>query len=163
MKRFTFLKNAMILTVTSLLLRTVGIFFRVYLSNKIGAEGMGLYQLIISIYVLASTFATSGISTGVTRLIAEEAGRGTRRSIRRILRRAMFVSVLIGMVSAAAMVFGADWISRYWLHDTRAVPALKILSVGLPFMGISSCLRGYFIARRKVSCSSNAETAQYIV
>ncbi len=163
MKRFTFLKNAMILTVTSLLLRTVGIFFRVYLSNKIGAEGMGLYQLIISIYVLASTFATSGISTGVTRLIAEEAGRGTRRSIRRILRRAMFVSVLIGLVSAAAMVFGADWISRYWLHDTRAVPALKILSVGLPFMGISSCLRGYFIARRKVSCSSNAQMFEQLV
>lgn len=163
MKRFTFLKNAMILTVTSLLLRTVGIFFRVYLSNKIGAEGMGLYQLIISIYVLASTFATSGISTGVTRLIAEEAGRGTRRSIRRILRRAMFVSVLIGLVSAAAMVFGANLISQYWLHDMRAVPSLKILSIGLPFMGVSSCLRGYFIARRKVSCSSNAQMFEQLV
>ena len=59
MKKHTFLKNAFILTATSLLLRTVGMFFRVYMSGKIGAEGMGLYQLIFSIYVLASTFATS--------------------------------------------------------------------------------------------------------
>ena len=49
MKKHTFLKNAFILTATSLLLRTVGMFFRVYMSGKIGAEGMGLYQLIFSI------------------------------------------------------------------------------------------------------------------
>ncbi len=163
LKRFTFLKNAFILTVTSLILRTVGIFFRVYLSNKIGAEGMGLYQLIVSIYVLASTFATSGISTGVTRLISEEAGRGTRRSIRRILRRAVFVSLLIGLVSAAAMVFGAELISEYMLHDMRAAPSLKILSIGLPFMGVTSCLRGYFIARRKASSTSYAQMFEQLV
>lgn len=157
MKRFTFLKNAFIITATSLLLRTVGIFFRVYLSNKIGAEGMGLYQLIFSIYILATTFATSGISTGVTRLVAEEAGQGTRRNIRRILRRSMAVSVFIGTVSMLIIILFANPIARYGLGDLRAVPALKILSLGLPFMGISSCLRGYFIARRKVSNSTNAQ------
>lgn len=163
LKRFTFLKNAFILTITSLLLRTIGIFFRVYLSNKIGAEGMGLYQLIVSIYVLASTFATSGISTGVTRLIAEEGGQGTRRSVRRILRRAIFISLLIGVASAAAMVFGAGLISQYWLRDMRAVPSLKILSIGLPFMGVTSCLRGYFIARRKASSTSYAQMFEQLV
>lgn len=78
MKKATFIKNAFILTATSLLLRTIGIFFRIYMSNKVGAEGMGLYQLIFSIYVLGSTFATSGISTAVTRLIADELVCGTR-------------------------------------------------------------------------------------
>ena len=95
MKRFTFLKNVSIVTATSLLLRTVGIFFRIYLSNKIGAEGMGLYHLIFSIYVLATTFATSGISVGVTRLVAEEAG-GTRKGIRLRMKRDMTVSVFNG-------------------------------------------------------------------
>lgn len=52
MKKATFIKNAFIMTATALLLRTIGMFFRVYMSNKIGAEGMGLYQLIFSIYVL---------------------------------------------------------------------------------------------------------------
>ncbi|MDD2418258.1 MAG: oligosaccharide flippase family protein, partial [Oscillospiraceae bacterium] len=135
MKRFTFAKNAFILTGTSLLLRTVGMFFRVYLSNKLGAEGMGLYQLVFSIYVLASTFAISGISTGVTRLVAEQAGQGTRRSVRRIIKRAILLSLLVGTLSTLILISGADTIARYGLGDIRAVPALKILSLGLPFMG----------------------------
>lgn len=162
-RQFTFLKNAVILTATSLLLRTVGIFFRVWLSNRIGAEGMGLYQLVFSIYILASTFATSGISTAVTRLIAEEAGKGTRRSIRRILRRALAVSLLIGVLSSAVTAGGAEFIARYAVGDMRAVPALRVLAIGLPFMGISSCLRGYFIARRKVSHSTNAQLLEQAV
>lgn len=60
MRKFTFIKNAAILTATALILRTLGIFFRIYMSNAIGAEGMGLYQLIFSVYVLAAAFAAGG-------------------------------------------------------------------------------------------------------
>lgn len=162
MKKHTFLKNAFILTATSLLLRTVGMFFRVYMSGKIGAEGMGLYQLIFSIYVLASTFATSGISTAVTRLVAEEAPEGGRAASR-ILRRSLILSAAAGLLSGLAVFLGAEPISVYWLKDIRAVPALKILSPSLLFMGVSACLRGYFIARRKVSSSSNSQLFEQAV
>ena len=163
LKKITFLKNAFILTATSLILRTVGIFFRVYLSNKIGAEGMGLYQLVFSIYILASTFAISGISTAVTRLVSEEADHGTRKSIRRILIRAVFLSVVIGILSALIVVIGAKPIAKYCLGDERAVAALQILSVSLPFMGVSSCMRGYFIARRRVSSTSRAQMLEQLI
>lgn len=134
MKKATFIKNAFILTATSLLLRTIGIFFRIYMSNKVGAEGMGLYQLIFSIYVLGSTFATSGISTAVTRLVADELVCGTPKSVRHILHRAIALSLLIGAASTALIFFGADIISAYWIKDMRAVPALKILCFSLPSM-----------------------------
>lgn len=147
MKKATFIKNAFIMTATALLLRTIGMFFRVYMSNKIGAEGMGLYQLIFSIYVLGSTFATSGICTAVTRLVTDELVTGTKKSVNAVLRKAIVLSVLIGVASALLIFFGADPISRYWLKDLRAVPALKVLCFSLPSMGVSSCLRGYFIAR----------------
>ncbi len=163
MKHAVFLKNAAILTVTSLILRTVGIFFRVYMSNKIGAEGMGLYQLVFSIYVLGATFATSGISTAVTRLVADELVRGTTKSVRRILRHSILLSVLIGLASTALIFFGAELISVYWIRDIRAVPALRMLSLSLPSMGVSSCLRGYFIARRRVAVSSRAQLLEQAV
>lgn len=158
-----FVRNAAILTLTSLLLRTVGIFFRIYLSGKLGAEGMGLYQLIISVYVLGSTFASSGICTAVTRLIAEELPHGSSRSIRHILRRALLLSVLIGIASTLLFFFGAKLIGLYWLRDMRAVPAIQVLSLGFPFMGISSCLRGYFIARRRIGSSSGAQLIEQAV
>lgn len=163
MKHSRFVKNAAILTVTSLILRTVGIFFRIYLSGKIGAEGMGLYQLILSIYVLGSTFATSGISTAVTRLVADELVCGNARSVRRILRRSILLSLLIGIASTLLIFFGARIISVYWLKDIRAVPALKMLSFSLPSMGVSSCLRGYFIARRRVEGTSRAQLLEQVV
>ncbi len=163
MKRKLFLKNAAILTVTSLLLRTVGIVFRMYLSNKIGAEGMGLYQLILSIYVLGSTFATSGISTAVTRLVADELTCGTPRSIRHILRRSLTLSVGIGLLSAAILYGCADPIGRWWIRDTRAIEALRVLSFSLPSMGISSCLRGYFVARRRVGTTARAQLIEQAI
>ena len=161
--RSVFLKNAIILTVTSLILRTVGMFFRVYMSGKIGAEGMGLYQLIFSIYVLGATFATSGISTAVTRLVADELAHKRTRSARHILRRAIMLSLIIGLASTAIIYFGADIISQYWIKDMRAVPALKMLSFSLPSMGVSSCLRGYFIARRKVAGNSRSQLIEQAV
>ena len=157
MRYKTFFKNAAVLTATSLILRTVGIVFRVYLSDKIGAEGMGLYQLILSIYILASTIATSGISTAVTRLVADEMVCGTARSVRQIVRRAIVLSVLLGIVSTVLVYATADLISLHWIRDIRAAPALRMLSFSLPSMGISSCLRGYLIARRKAADTSYAQ------
>lgn len=151
------------MTVTALILRTIGIFFRIYMSNKIGAEGMGLYQLIFSIYVLAATFASSGICTAVTRMVTDELATGTKKSVLRILRRAVLLSVLIGVASAALVFFGADFIGNVWLKDARAIPALKILTPSLPFMGITSCLRGYFIARRNASSPSRSQIFEQLV
>jgi len=119
LKKSTFIKNAFIMTATALLLRTIGMFFRVYMSNKIGAEGMGLYQLIFSIYVLGSTFATSGICTAVTRLVTDELVTGTKKSVNAVLRKAIVLSVLIGVASALLIFFGADPISRYYEYNKR--------------------------------------------
>ncbi|MCL2884973.1 MAG: oligosaccharide flippase family protein, partial [Oscillospiraceae bacterium] len=157
MKKAVFIKNAATMTVTSLLLRTVGIFFRIYMAGKIGAEGMGLYQLIFSVYVLAATFASSGVSTAVTRLVTDELACGTAKSARHILRRAILISVGVGVVSAVAVFFSAGFIAGTLLGDARAADALRILPLSLPFMGVSACLRGYFMARRKAGSPSRAQ------
>ncbi len=124
---------------------------------------MGLYQLIFSIYVLAATFASSGISTAVTRMAADELACGTKRSVLHVVRRSILVSVILGVASAAAVFAFANPIGTLWIKDVRSIPALKILTVSLPFMGISSCLRGYFIAREKAAVPSRAQLLEQIV
>lgn len=163
MKKQVFIKNALILTVSSLVLRFLGIIFKVWLASLIGAEGIGLYQLIFSVYVLAATFATSGISTAVTRLVAEEAALGTKGGTVKILRRAILLTLVIALLSVAILYFGAEIIAVYLLNDIRAVSALKILPLSLPFMGITSCLRGYFIARRKVTPNALSQIFEQLV
>ena len=68
-KARAFLLNTMILTGTSLLLRTVGVTFTVYISNKVGAEGVGVYQLLMAVYAFGVTMATTGL--GLTALCPE--------------------------------------------------------------------------------------------
>jgi len=72
MRRESIIIGTLILTVTTTIIRTVGFLFRIYLANVLGSEGMGLYQLMLSVYMLMVTFATSGIRTAVSRLISEE-------------------------------------------------------------------------------------------
>lgn len=160
MKKTIFIKNAVILTATSLLLRFIGIIFKVWLAALIGSEGIGLHQLIFSVYLLVSTFASSGISTAVTRLTAEELVVGSKNGTKKILKRSVEITMIIAIISAAAVFFGAELIAEYLLEDARAIYALKILPLSLPFMGISACIRGYFIARRNVTPNAIAQIAE---
>ncbi len=163
MKKTVFIKNAAILTVSSLVLRFAGIVFKVWLAAQIGAEGIGLYQLVFSVYMFAATFATSGICTAVTRLVSEELAVGDKSGIKRIIRRCIELSCLIAAVTITVLYFGADFISIKLLHETRAALSIKILAFSLPFMSICSCLKGYFIARRKAAPSSVSQLLEQAI
>ncbi len=158
-----FFKNAAILTLTALLLRLAGMLFRVWMANRIGSEGMGLYQLIFSVYMLASTFAGVGICTAVTRLVTEAIDSGRSNAIPRIMARALMVTIIASIVSSVAIFALAEPIAIYWIKDARATISLKILCFSLPFMGISSCIRGYFVAQRRVLTPSNAQLFEQFV
>ncbi len=163
MKKTLFIKNAAILTASSLILRFAGIIFKVWLAAKIGAEGIGLYQLVFSVYMFAATFATSGISTAVTRLTSEELAVGNKKGVKRILKRCCQLSFAVAAVSIAVLFFSGDFIATRLLQDARAALSLKILAFSLPFMGFCSCLKGYFIARRKASPSSVSQLLEQAV
>ena len=150
MKRKKLIINALILTLTTVTLGFVNTSFRVYLSNKIGAEGMGLYQLIMSIHIMTSTLAISGIRVTTTRLIAEELGRGNTLKIKSIMRKAFVYSLFFSLITAFALYQGADFIAINWIEDKRAILPLKILSCSLPFVGVGACFHGYFYGMRKV-------------
>lgn len=151
LKKTIFIKNAIILTVSALILRFAGIIFKVWIAKLIGSEGVGLYQLIFSFYMLAATFATSGISTAVTRLVSEELALGTKKGTVKILIRSIQLTLILALISLGLVFFGAEFIAKTVIGDIRVLPALKILPFSLPFMGVSSCLRGYFIAVRRVT------------
>ncbi len=158
----TFAKNTAIMTVTSLLLRTLGIVFRIFISNRVGAEGMGLYQLVFSVYILGTTFAAAGLTTAVTCLVAESTACNRQRDVRRIMRLGGALSVIIGGASAALLYGGAPTIGG-WLGDARAISAIAISGAALPFIGISSCIKGYFTAVRRAAPPSIAQILEQLV
>ncbi len=159
----SFLKNAAVLTVSGLILRFLGIIFKVWLASEIGAEGVGLYQIVFSVYVLAATFASSGICTAVTRLVTEELALGGKSGVKLILRRCIFLTLLIAAFSFVVLFFGAKFISDTILNQPNAVLSIKVASVSLPFMGVCSCLRGYFAARRRATPSALSQIFEQLI
>lgn len=154
MKKTVFIKNAAVLTASSLILRLFGIVFKVWLAARAGAEAIGLYQLIFSFYMLAATFATSGICTAVTRLVAEELALGSKGGVLHIMRRALALTLSVAAVTNALLLIFADFIAGSIIGDIRAAAAIKILSFSLGAMGVASCIKGYYIARRRATPSA---------
>jgi len=162
LKRILFI-NALILIIASFLYNTIGISFRVFLSNHIGTEGMGLFQLIISIYMIATLFVVNGINIAVTRLVAEEGGRKSFSVSRALLIRAFSVSFLFSVPAFLFLFFGAEYIGLNWLHDERTIFSLRLLAVGMPFMGIASCIKGYFNAALRLLHPTSSQAVELTV
>lgn len=155
--------NILWLTGTSLLIRVVGVGFQVYLSNTIGAEGIGLFSLILSVHTLFITFALSGIRLAVTRLVSEELGVSNPSGARAALRRCVVYAAAFGLLASLALFFGAPAIGTHWIGNTKSILSLRLLALSLPFMGLSSVFCGYFTAVRKASRCAIAQIIEQIV
>lgn len=160
-KRFLF--NALVLTATSLLMRTIGVSFNVFISNKLGAAGVGLFQLVMSVYTFAVTVATSGINLATTRLVTEELANGSETGAKKAVRRCLAYSILFGTGAAVGLFFFADSIGTALLGDVRTVKSLYALSVSLPFIAMSAVLSGYFTAVRRVVKSASAQLFEQLI
>ncbi len=148
MKR-SFFTNTVVLAASFQILRVFGIFIAAFLAARIGTEGLGLYQLIFTLYVLIATLVTSGIGTAVTRLVAESMGQSGGKSTSNVLRYCILYSLGISIAVAAALYFAAGFIGATFLSDPRTVLSIQVMAPSLPFMAVISCLRSYFYGVRK--------------
>ena len=145
-----FLLNGLLLTCTSLLLRSVGVFFGVYVSNKIGSEAVGVYQLIVSVYALFITFASSGVNLATARIVSEQEAYSNEKGIPTAVKKCIYYSLFVSSLACIALFIFAPYISFNWLHNKVSSIPLKIIAISLPFVSISSSINGYFTAIRKV-------------
>ncbi len=158
-----FFLNAAILTSTAFLMRTIGISFSVHISNKIGAEGVGIFQLIMSVYLFAVTVASSGISIATTRLVTEEITKSSYSGAKKVVKQSILYSLLFSIVAGIILILLADFIANDCLHGKISTIPLYIISVALPFISMSSAINGYFSAIRKVSKTASSQIFEQIV
>ncbi len=142
MKTASVIKSAFILTAANIITRLLGFFYRVYMADTIGAQGLGLYQLILPVYMLIWSITSSGFSTAISRLTSSEAASG--RSPAGILKCAVSLSVPLSIILSVTVYFKADFIAAELLNDYRTALSLHLIAFCFPFMAIGSCVRGYF-------------------
>ncbi|MBE6628212.1 MAG: hypothetical protein E7629_04725 [Ruminococcaceae bacterium] len=142
--------NALLLTAASLLIRTVSVSFQVYISNRAGAEAMGLFSLMSGVYGFALTLATSGIHLGVTRVISDAIGKKEDWKIPSAMRYATAYALGFGLLAMSLLIGFAEVIGTVWLKDLRTVRSLRLFGLTLPLIALSSAWGGYFTAVRRV-------------
>lgn len=138
--------NTALMTSASLIMRCIAMGFQGYLSGKIGAAGIGLYQLVMSVELLASTFAISGIRFAVTRLVSEELGMGRAGGVHGAMVRSALYALIFGSAAMLLLTRFAEPVGFLWIGDARTVMSLRILAFGLPCLALSSVISGYFTA-----------------
>ena len=148
---------------SALTIRTMSMTFRVFLTDRLGTQGVGLYQLVLSVYLVFAAVASTGVSLCATRVFSELCAQGHEGKARFSVERCMIFSFLLGTMLGALMLAGAVPISCYALHDKRAVSALMLLSPSLPFLAVSACVRGYFLARKKTLQTSGEQLIEQLI
>ena len=133
------------LTAVALAMRTVSLFFGAFISRTVGAEGVGIYTLVMTVYSFAVTFATSGISLTVTRLVASKIGEGREDEVGAVLKGAIAYALFFGLLGNFILFFGAELIGIGILSDRRTVEAIRLLSFSLAPVALGSVFSGYFV------------------
>lgn len=147
-KRFAV--NTLVLVITSVFMRLVSMLFNVWLTKNIGTAAMGLFSLVLSVYSLGVTLASSGINLACMNLVSQELAVDSFSGAASAVKKCLLYSLLFGISAFLILFFSAEFISLNWLCDIRCVSSLKLLSFALPFISLSSALCGYFSAVRRV-------------
>ena len=145
-RKNSLLQSALAITAFSLTVKFLGMLFRLYLTARIGTEGMGLYQLVMSVYGLFTTFATAGLTVTVSGLASEKLITDGKSGATLLLRRAIRLSLFISIPAGTIMFFGADFTALRFIGDVYTALPLRILSLSMPFMAVAACYKGWFFA-----------------
>ncbi len=157
----SFIYNSLLLTLSAVLMRAVGVGYNVYISNRVGAEVMGLYSLVTNVWGFALTLATSGINLAATRCVAEAGDN--QSEIQAAMRKCIIYSLTFGFGAAFLLFALSGPISVLWLNDVRAAKPLRIMAFSLPVIAVSSSLSGYFSAVRRVWKSAAVQVAEQAI
>ena len=151
MSRSHFLKGAFLLTAAGFISRIMGFFYRIFLSHTIGAEGIGLYQLLVPFLHLVLAMTTSGIQTALSRLVSSHAALGEEKEARDIF--CLGTLLAFGLSAVASWIFFtfADFWASQIIREPASASLIRILSFSFPFAAIHACVNSYFLGLKKAS------------
>ena len=141
-KQNTFFGGAAILAVGILVVKLIGMFYKIPLVNIIGAQGNTDFTNAYNIYAVLLTISTAGLPVAVSKLVSEANAQDRRGQVRRTFQLALGMFLILGVISFLVMYFRADLLAEM-MHDTKAAPGIRALSPAVVCVGCLAALRGY--------------------
>lgn len=160
--------NAAILSLSGVISRILGFLYRIFLSNIIGAELLGLLQLILPIYMLFVSLSSGGIQIAMSRFVAENCVYKNSPTLyksqnKQILISGIILTLITSLLCSFLMFFSSGIISIHYLHDERTFALLRTLSLAVPLTSLHSCITGYYLGCKNTVIPSAMQISEQLV
>ncbi|MDY4692059.1 MAG: polysaccharide biosynthesis protein [Blautia sp.] len=149
MSKKIFIRGTLLLTFSGLISRIIGFFYRIFLSRIIGAQGLGIYQLVFPLQTFILAICASGIQTAISRLAASEEALGDHKKACDYFMVGTFFSLILSISFSSLLYLHADFWACEILKEPRTNSLIQMLSLSFPFSTLHSCINSYYFARKK--------------
>lgn len=162
-KNNSMLIQGSILAAASLIVRIIGLLYRIPMTNIIGDEGMGYYNTAFEIYNIALILSSFSLPLAVSKLVATRGINKQYKNAYRIFKCAMIFAVIVGTTASLILYFGANFLSTNIFKSPRSVIPLKVLAPTIAVFSIMGVLRGYYQGKNTMLPTSVSQILEQIV
>ena len=155
--------SALLLTGVNLLLRTISTSFQVYISGRIGAAGVGLLQLVLSVGAMAMIAGMAGVRTGTMYLTAEELGKKRPQNVIWILSGCTGYSILFSVSVCLGLYFFAPMLATNWIGNPDCAGAIRMYGAFVPVFCLCGVMTGYFTAANRIGTLAVVEVGEQLL
>lgn len=155
-------KGTLILTLAGFITRIIGFFYKIFLSNTMGTEMLGIYQLVFPVYGICFTIYATGIQSAISRLVAGEKGRRNPKNIYKILITGSIVSIGLACLLSFLVYYYSDYIAYRFILEPRSAQSFKVLAFAFPFCALTSCINGYYYGLKKTEIPATTQLIEQI-
>lgn len=140
-----FIKSTIILIIGGLLTKVLGMLIKIISTKAIGSYGIGLYMMILPTFNLFITIATLSLPTSISKLVAENT-----KNNKKLVLGVVPIVLLFDCLLILIIIILSPFIASIMLHNKSLTLPIICISITLPFITISSILRGYFFGKQKM-------------
>ncbi|TDA69812.1 MAG: stage V sporulation protein B [Clostridia bacterium] len=163
MNRQSVIYGTLVLAATGLLNRILGFAYRILVVRLVGAEGIGLYEMVFPAYVLMLVITTAGIPVAIARIVAAQVALGKSARAQRFFRFTFWLLCLLGLTVTVALNYLAPVFVPFFFADPRAYQPFRALTPAILIVSLCSALRGLFQGRQQMTPPALAQLAEQVV
>lgn len=140
----SFIIQGSILAFAGILVRVIGLIYRVPLNRILGHDGVTYYSTAYDIYNILILLSSQSMPLAVSKIVSEKLGKGEYKNAHKVFKGALFYGLFLGVVFGSLAFFGADWIATNVYKIPQVALPLKVLAPTLAVTCVLGVLRGYF-------------------
>ncbi len=162
LKENKFARGALILLVGGLICKLIGAIYRIPLSNILGPEGIGIYQLVFPIFSLFLILASGGSATALSKLVASCRAKGENKRARRFLFQSIILLLVVSLVfSGLFLAFGGP-LSSFQGNEKAALGYVGA-AIAIVFASVLTAFRGYFQGYQNMTPTAVSQIVEQVL